>query len=114
MLMQSWEGEYMLPDFVAVHRRALTALDALSPSEHECLAAKFSALQNLPAEEWNRQGVRQAKPPVYVMQVTNNLLVFFSALPENRFLIQDFVRQETLDRFFAQEQKPLVATRSRF
>ena len=100
----------MLPDFVAVHRRALTALDVLTPSERECLAAKFMALRNLPAEEWARQGVRQTQPPIHVVRVTNNLLVFFSVLPEDRFLIQDFVRQETLDRFFTHPQKPVVQT----
>jgi hypothetical protein len=42
----------MLPDFVAVHRRATTALETLSHAERDSLAAKLTALHNLPASEW--------------------------------------------------------------
>jgi hypothetical protein len=100
----------VLPDFIAVHRRASTALDALSPCERQCLTTKFLALRALPAEEWSRQGVHQVNAPVHYLRVTNNLLVFFSSLPELRFLIQDFVRQETLDRFFTAPQEPVPQT----
>jgi hypothetical protein len=31
-------------------------------------------------------------------------------LPDNRFLIQDFVRQETLDRFFTTPAAPVPQT----
>jgi hypothetical protein len=104
------KGELMLPDFLGVHRRASTALDALSRAERDSLAAKFTALRGLPVEEWAREGVQQLNAPVHFVRLTANLLVFFSVLPEGRFLIQDFVRQETLDRFFASPHQEVAQT----
>jgi hypothetical protein len=100
----------MLPDFVIVHRRASTALDALSKSERDAIAAMFAALRDLPSKEWAREGVYQPSATIPFVRVTPNLLVFFSVLPDGRFLIQDFVRQETLDRFFATPQEPVTQT----
>ena len=100
----------MLPDFVTVHRRASTAFDVLSEAERDNLAAKFTALHGLPAKGWAQQGVRQTqtKDPWYVVQVTSSLLAFFSVLPDERFLIEDFVRQELLDRYFSSPAKPVA------
>jgi hypothetical protein len=100
----------MLPDFVAVHRRASTALDALLQREHDCLAAKFTALRDLPATEWAKEGVREQNGSVRRVPVTGDLFALFSVLPDHRFLIQDFVRQETLDRFFTASAAPVPQT----
>jgi hypothetical protein len=96
----------MLPDFVAVHRRASTAFDALSPAERDRVAATFAALRDRPAEEWPREGVHPSNGSVQFVRATPNLLVFFSVRPGGRFLIEDFVRQETLDRFFGTPHEP--------
>ena len=100
----------MLPDFVTVHRRASTALDALSQRERDCLAAKFTALRDLSAAEWAKEGVREQNGSVRRVRITGDLFALFSVLPDNRFLIQDFVRQETLDRFFTASVAPVPQT----
>jgi hypothetical protein len=100
----------MLPDFVVVHRRALTALDILSEAERTALAAKFTALHNLPATDWAREGVLRAKPPVHFVRVDDNLVAFFSQLPDGGFLIEDVVRPETLERFFGATYEPVPQT----
>ncbi|MCI0465039.1 MAG: hypothetical protein L0Z62_49595 [Gemmataceae bacterium] len=95
--------ESTLPDFVTVHRRALTPLDVLKPAERESLGTKFAALHSLPVERWSEVEARRLKPEdsTYVVRVTPQLLAFFSPQPGGGFLIEDFVRPELLERYFA-------------
>jgi len=90
----------MLPDFIEVHRRAGTAFDLFPEGERKSIAAKFTALHNLAPEEWDREGVQRRDRPVHLVPVTAEHLAFFSVLPDGRFLIQDFVSQEFLNRYF--------------
>jgi len=100
----------MLPDFVEIHERAFPALGFLSSAERAGVTAKFIALRHLPFEEWSREGVRQAKAPVYTLRVPPKLVVFFSVLPGDRFLIEDFVNKERLETYFSWPQEPVAQT----
>jgi hypothetical protein len=102
----------MQPDYVTVHRRALSAVDLLSPEERQAVWRKFAALRELPGERWSQERVRRTKPDgqVFVVPVTPNLLVFFSILPENGFLIEDFVRPGRLEQFFGRHPESVPQT----
>lgn len=91
-----------IPGFVDVHPRALAAFQSLPDEERAKVAERFQAIRPLPPERWAHQGVRPLKddPNVYLSPVGPSLLLFFSVTTDG-FLIEDFVRQETLDRFFA-------------
>jgi hypothetical protein len=104
----------MLPDFVDVHYRASTALDRLTPDQFEAVTVKFTTLRQLPVEDWQREGVRLVKAPVYAVRLARgDLNVFFSPQPQGRFLIEDFASQERLDwvaESFARSQKQVSPT----
>jgi hypothetical protein len=97
----------VLPDNVTIDRRALLAFDSLTPQEQEAVASKFRALAKAPVEEWGRLGVRQLDHSdwTHFLAVDSSLRVFFSVEAES-FIIQDFVRQETLDRYFRPAATP--------
>jgi hypothetical protein len=100
----------MLPDFITIHQRALPAFDIISAGERDAVVTKITALRDLPKAQWATEGVHRGKGPVYFMTVGEDLVVFFSVLPDRRFVIEDFVRQETLERFFATSQKSAAQT----
>jgi hypothetical protein len=102
----------MQPDYVTVHRRALSAVDLLSPEEREAVWGKFATLRELPGERWPQEGVRRTKPDgqVFVAPATPDLLVFFSVEPENGFLIEDFAPPGRLEYFLGTHPESVAQT----
>jgi hypothetical protein len=100
------------PDYVTVHRRALSAVDLLAPEEQRAVWGKFAALRELPAERWPQEGVRRTKPddPVFVMPATPNLFVYFSVVPDNGFVLEDFVRPGRLEHFLGTHPESVPQT----
>jgi hypothetical protein len=100
----------MPPDFITIHNRALAAFDIISGGEREAVVAKLTALRELPRAQWTKEGVRRGKGTVYHMTAGEDLVVFFSVLPDRRFVIEDFARQERLDLFSATRPQPADKT----
>jgi hypothetical protein len=94
----------MKPKFVTIHRRAELTVDRLKPKERRAVWEKFKTLRNLPPERWPEEGVRRTKPdepPVFIVPVTPDLFVYFSVVPENGFVLEDFVSRGRLEFFSA-------------
>jgi len=102
----------MAPDFVSIHRRALPAVDLLSEVEREAVWQKFRILHTLPRDRWASEGVRRASgdPVIYLVNATPSRVVFFSVPADGAFLLEDFVRQEMLDRYFRKPAESGVLT----
>jgi hypothetical protein len=100
----------MPPDFITIHNRALAAFDIISGAEREATVAKLTALRDLPRAQWAKEGVRRGKGTVYHMTVGEDLVVFFSVLPDRRLVIEDFARQAMLDQFAATPPQPAAKT----
>jgi hypothetical protein len=82
----------------------------MSADESQHLLAKVKVLLQTPVEGWTTLGARRLNddPWGYLLPVTGSLLVFLSR-DGDRLVIEDFVRQETLDRFFAARKAPASA-----
>ena len=87
---------------VTVHHRARIAVDAISDSEREAVFQALEALSAVPPEQWPQPEPQRldTKPPVYALRVTPELDVFFSLTEPGHLQIEDFVRPETLERYF--------------
>ena len=99
----------MQPEFVRLHRRVVASITTLEPTEREALWRKLTALHNLPPDRWSEEGVTllPGDDQVYFVPVTDSLRTFISRMPEGGILIEDFVRQEFLDRYFGQSKEPV-------
>src|SRR5205085_927933 len=87
-------GEFMLPEYLTVQRRARGAFDSLSSHERDSIFAKFRALSEIPSERWPEYGARRTNDDhwPYLLRATESLLVFFS-YDGAMFVIEDLVRQ---------------------
>lgn len=92
---------------LTIQSRARGAFESLSPEDRDAVQAKFLALSQTPSIDWPAHGVRRLDDPwTYVARVTDSLLAFFTT-DAGRFQIEDFVRQETLDRYFTPRKTPV-------
>jgi hypothetical protein len=87
---------------VTVHRRARIAVDLLSDAERKAVFQTLETLSTVPPEQWPQPEPQRlkAKPPLYALRVTPDLDVFFSITEPGQLLIEDFVRPETLERYY--------------
>ena len=87
----------MLPDFVDVHRRALSSVSLLTQTELDAVVAKFNVLHRLPVDQWKSHGVHVSRGSLFVFQPTSDLLTFFSMQEGGRFLVEDVVSRELVE-----------------
>lgn len=104
-LRQMWEESLKeLPEWVTLNSGAIPAWISLPTAEQKHVAERLQHLRRLKPEEWTKAGIRRVDDsvPTYLLRVTSELMLFFK--PEEggiRLEIENFARQETLDRFFA-------------
>jgi len=103
-LRQIW-GESLkeLPEWVDVEGGAIPGWHSLPPSEKKRVVKRFHRLRHLPPERWNKAGAARLKDaePTYLLRVTPEWVLFFRVEEGRQFVIEDFARQEMLDRFFS-------------
>lgn len=94
-----------LPEWVDVESGAIPAWDLLPPREKKQVAKRFQRLRRLPPERWNKAGAVRLKDtePIYLLRITPEWVLFFRAEEghERQFVIENFARQEMLDRYFS-------------
>jgi len=88
----------------SVDLSALIATSQMPPAERQRLFHLLGELAKRPPEQWPSDNVRRlATPePTYLLRFDDQVRVFFRPDGEGRIAIVDYVRQETLDRFFAE------------
>src|SRR5437763_576589 len=96
-----------LPEYIQVDGRARIALESLPDTELTKVVERFDALRRYPEQQWPSLGARRLPEDgsTYVLRVSERLLLFFTAHGDH-FRIEDFVRQETLDRYFTPRPTP--------
>lgn len=87
---------------VSVDLSALIATSQMPPAERQRLFHVLRELTNKSPEQWPSDNVRRlaTSEPTYLLRFDDQVRVFFRPDGEGRIAIVDFVRQETLDRFF--------------
>jgi len=111
-LRQMWEESLKeLPAWVTLNSGAIPSWISLPPAEQKHVAERVQNLRGLlnKPEKWSEAGIRRVddSTPTYLLRVTPELMLFFK--PEEggtRLEIENFARQETLDRFFATRKEP--------
>lgn len=85
-----------------VHRRARLAFDDLTASERKALEERIAPLADLPAEKWSStKAVRlDTSQPLYLLRIDDSLRALVRPGRGGQPEIVDFVRHETLERFF--------------
>src|SRR4051794_8687529 len=97
----------MLPDYLTINSRAVTAFDMLPERERCQVLAGFQKLHGTPPERWEELGVRRIDDESwpYILIANDSLRVFFS-VTSDQFVIEDFVRREYLERYFSPRKEP--------
>jgi hypothetical protein len=99
-----------LPKWVEIDRGAIPAWNTLPDSERKQVIERLEFLRRLPPKNWAEDEARQLKAAegTYLARVNPSLLLLFLFRAEDggQFVIENFIRQETLDRYFVPSKAP--------
>jgi hypothetical protein len=87
----------------------------LKPAERKALDMAIASLVDLPEKDWPAKGaIRLALPkPTFMLKLGPSLRAFVRPNPGGKPIVQDFVNQETLDRYFKPPSSTKKAAASR-
>jgi hypothetical protein len=104
-LRQMWEGALKeLPEWVTLNSGAIPSWISLPTTEQKHVAESLERLRREKRERWIEMGVRRLddSEPTYLLRVSPELVLYFKLEDDGPLVvIENFARQETLDRFFA-------------
>jgi len=100
-----WEGALKeLPEWVTLNSGAIPSWISLPTTEQKHVAESLERLRREKRERWIEMGVRRLddSEPTYLLRVSPELVLYFKLEDDGPLVvIENFARQETLDRFFA-------------
>jgi len=84
-----------------LHRRALGALNELTPDEKAQVMEKLALLLDVPPAEWPAAQAKrfQGDQSLYLVRVNDSLRIIIRAAEGQRPEVMDVVRHETLESF---------------
>jgi hypothetical protein len=91
-----------------LHRRALLASSALTPSEREALEAAVGRLAGLSPERWPEAGARRlaSEEPLFLVEVDESLRAIVRPARGGQPEVVDVVRHELLQQFLDGAARP--------